>query len=159
MVLQADTIKRFWAKVEKRGEDECWPFLGSTTDGYGYMSVKNRRVGAHRIAFLACVRDLAACEHVLHKCDNRTCCNPKHLFSGTNADNIKDKMRKGRQQRGQSTGTSKLLDSQVEYMKLLLHSGVAVREVAEAYGVTTQHCYMVRAGKWQAHAPLWKASR
>lgn len=60
---------------------------------------------------------------ILHKCDNRGCVNPKHLFIGTNADNAKDKVEKGRQAKGEGNGRSKLTQKKVNQIRELYASG------------------------------------
>lgn len=92
---------RFWSRVDVRGSDECWPWMGTRVDGYGQATFGGRRQPAHRVAWeLTCgaIRDGL---WALHHCDNRPCCNPSHLFLGTNADNVADKMAKGREARGE----------------------------------------------------------
>jgi DNA-binding CsgD family transcriptional regulator len=84
----------FWAGVDRRGDDECWPWLKAIRkkDGYGH----SRWGRAHRVAYAlehgAAPADLL----VLHRCDNRVCCNPAHLWLGTQAENMRDRDSKGR---------------------------------------------------------------
>ena len=94
--------KRFWSKVDQRGPDECWPWTASTNGGYGAFGAKlfgekKMRVHrAHRVAFFLATGvapdDLVVC----HSCDNPPCCNPAHLWLGTQADNNRDMSIKGR---------------------------------------------------------------
>lgn len=82
-------------------EDECWPFMGARNQGgYGSFSSpsyqKTRNIGAHRFAYQLFVGSIPEGLFVLHRCDNPPCCNPKHLFLGTNRDNIVDSIKKGR---------------------------------------------------------------
>lgn len=91
--------ERFWAKVERRGADECWPWLGLLNRaGYGkFQFATNKPRLAHRVALhLESGVDLDADYVVLHRCDNPRCVNPKHLSIGTHADNVKDMALKGR---------------------------------------------------------------
>lgn len=64
------------------------------------MRVRGRMIKAHRAAWMAATgREIAAGMCVLHKCDNPRCCNPAHLWLGTNPENTRDKVEKGRQYR------------------------------------------------------------
>lgn len=86
---------RFWSWVDC-GENGCWEWQGRRDEkGYGRTSIGGRKNrGAHRVAWELTYgpTDL----HVLHRCDNPPCCNPAHLFLGTNRDNAIDRHRKGR---------------------------------------------------------------
>ena len=87
--------ERFWTKVEVRGPDDCWPWTGATSRGYGYMRVNGRNEVASRVAFYL--------EYgrwpdpwALHSCDNRPCANIKHIHEGTRQDNIDEMIGRGR---------------------------------------------------------------
>jgi hypothetical protein len=93
--------ERFWPKVERRGPDECWLWLGAAVpEGYGRFCVSGRPlIPAHRFAYsLATGTPLDAMIglEVLHSCDNPPCVNPAHLSLGTRQDNMQDASRKGR---------------------------------------------------------------
>jgi len=102
--MNQDTIKRFWAKVEKT--DNCWLWTGSKRNkGYGAFvyADKNGKVvqgRAHRFSYEIHVGEIPEGLFVLHKCDNPGCVNPDHLFVGTNQDNVTDMVSKGRHVRG-----------------------------------------------------------
>lgn len=99
-VIQAE---RFWSRVDKRGPDDCWPWLGGhgsgTDDGcYGrfYVARGKTRV-AHQVAWeIANNSPFPAGLKGCHSCDNPNCVNPKHVWPGTQSDNIKDCVSKGR---------------------------------------------------------------
>lgn len=93
------SAESFWARVEKRGPDECWEWTGCRApNGYGRVSVKRdnkwRTDWAHRLAFE--FTNGVRGEVVRHKCDNPPCCNPDHLLNGTNADNMRDMAERNR---------------------------------------------------------------
>ena len=91
--------QRFWARVGRGHPMDCWEWAGKTTpNGYGWASHFGGGKGmlAHRAAFLVSGGRLIAGLVIMHRCDNRLCCNPAHLSQGTYAENIRDSVAKGR---------------------------------------------------------------
>lgn len=91
----------FWAKVAVLDPPgTCWPWRGGCDRaGYGWFIYRSKQYRAHRLAFQFANADPGDL-HVLHRCDNPPCCNPAHLFLGTQADNNADMMAKGRHRGG-----------------------------------------------------------
>jgi len=90
---------RFWPKVNKEpGRNTCWEWTGVCYKGYGNFSVggSRGRMYAHRYSYELHFGNIPVGLLVLHKCDNRRCVRPSHLFVGTQSDNIKDSIKKGR---------------------------------------------------------------
>jgi hypothetical protein len=97
---------RFWAKVEKAGPDDCWLWAGATVpNGYGKISRggSSGLLLAHRVSWILAKSEIPEGQLVLHRCDNRLCVNPAHLFLGTHGDNARDMVAKGRNWQSQVT--------------------------------------------------------
>lgn len=92
-------IERFWSRVRTGLPNECWPWEGYVfvkRGRYGGISEKSRYFRSHRIAWMLAYGCIPDGLHVLHKCDNPPCCNPLHLFLGTQKENMADMINKNR---------------------------------------------------------------
>jgi len=89
-----DPIHNFYEHVEKT--DTCWLWTGCLDkDGYGVASIKQKKLAAHRAAYILFVGEIPADMYVLHGCNNTSCVNPEHLRLGTQQDNINDQIAAG----------------------------------------------------------------
>lgn len=140
--------EHFWAQVEILGPDECWEWQsGKSHKGYGHARFEEQTVVAHRVAWILTHGHIPDGLHVLHKCDNPPCVNPNHLFLGTNADNVADKVAKKRQSRGTSNGIAKLTEEQVtEARRRFAEGGISMAALARKYGVSgvSMRCVLLR---------------
>lgn len=90
-------IELFWSKVAITSDDKCWLWLASKNNkGYGQKMLNGQITLAHRIAWTLPNYIIPDGLFVLHSCDNPSCVNPKHLFIGTNQENMDDMVKKGR---------------------------------------------------------------
>lgn len=104
--------KDFWSQVEKT--DECWLWTGEKNIyGYGIYRIDGGYIGSHRYVLKQYEKTEVTNKVVMHTCDVRACCNPKHLVVGTHADNHQDKINKNRQAKGEINGASILTEQQV----------------------------------------------
>lgn len=161
MVITESDKKRFWAKVRKT--EGCWLWVGATkTGGYGQITVDGRSRGAHVVSYSIEKGSIPDQLFVLHECDTANCVNPQHLFLGTQADNMKDKVKKGRQAKGSELNhpdkkgslnpSAKLSEDKVEEIKRLRQSGeYSLRQLGKLYGVSHRTIIRVLNGKGWAH--------
>lgn len=146
-------VERFWEKVNKNGrhmphmETQCWEWTAGTRNGYGNIKVGSHMLTAHRVSWLihnGSIPDLVAPDDyfgtcVLHKCDNRLCVRPDHLFLGTQLDNIQDRARKGRTvvPVGVNNWNSKLDPDRVRQIRRLYASGEhSLKKLARQFAVS-----------------------
>lgn len=97
---------RFYKYLEKK--DSCWEWINHINKtGYGAIIFENKKIGAHRASWLIHYGEIPKELYVLHRCDNRKCVNPEHLFLGTAKDNMRDMIEKGRRlKKGKKTSLS-----------------------------------------------------
>ena len=129
---------RFWKRVKKSLiPDECWFYTGGQNGrGYGQMSVNGRPRKAHRISWELENGEIKNGLCVLHKCDNRMCVNPSHLFLGTQRENLADCRAKGRHVKGSMTPISKLTEKQVvDICHEYALGGITQHAISNKYGV------------------------
>ncbi len=145
-------LRNLWPKIDKRGPDDCWPWTGSYfPQGYGRVVLGGDSYGAHRVAY-----KLAKGEpghlFVCHTCDNRKCCNPAHLFSGTMTDNMHDMIAKGRDKHGKGEEHSKALLTEKQ-VKEIRDSDDTLRELDLKYNLGSGTASKVRLGVNWSHIP------
>ncbi len=144
-----DVEKAFWDRVYKRTENECWEWKGFLMpNGYGQLKVKLRNVYAHRYSFE--LHFGFSPDHLLvcHKCDNRKCVNPNHLFLGTHKENTRDMDSKGR--RVTKPGTQKITATDAKQIRALSKDGIHVNAIADKYKLKPCTIRNIIAGR------IWK---
>ena len=124
-MVSESLAERFWAKVDKRGPDECWPWT-AYVDQLGYER-------AHRVSWTLAHGSPGDLD-VLHRCDNRRCVNDSHLFLGTQQDNIADMIAKGRKVSlpGETNPNAKLTEDDVRWIRDWVAAGWSPTNVADA---------------------------
>ena len=128
--VEQEVIPRFLDKV-KEMENGCHEWQSTLSKwGYGKFWSKGKQVRAHRMAYSLFIDNIPDNRWVLHKCDNRKCVNPNHLFLGNSIDNINDMDKKGR--RGSNC---KLTEKQAGEIKKLLDSKISQQKIAFLYDV------------------------
>jgi len=155
--------ERFWAKVDRRGPDDCWPWTAATNEhGYGVLRPQGRRCGpglkAHRVAAVLAGMDIEG-RDVLHSCDNPPCCNAAHLRPGTPADNAADMVERDRVAHGERAGTAKLTVAEAIEIRRRRLAGERRKEVAAAFGVSGATVTRIASGQGWRRAVTPPAAR
>lgn len=124
--------ERFWPKVDVRGPDECWPWLGArNSGGYGIIrDIDTRLISASRASLIVDGRDPGAL-WALHSCDNPVCVNPAHLRPGTQAENLLEAVDRGRH----TPGTARLTPALVTEIRARARGGAKQQDIAAEFGV------------------------
>lgn len=114
----------------------CWNWCDSSTNDYGRLRIKRRNYKTHRLSYELYVSSIPGNLLVCHKCDNRKCINPEHLFLGTHSDNAEDMFLKNRHPR---KGKARVLDTILaEWMREDYSSGShTMQELGLKYNVST----------------------
>lgn len=143
--------ERFWDKVNKKGEDECWNWNACIDNyGYGLQNCNGATERTHRLSWKIHNGEIPEGVDVLHRCDNRKCCNPKHLFLGTSLDNIKDMVAKNRQSKGESRPTAKLTTEVVNKIREKYNKRIKTTSLAKEFNVSdSQIRFIVNNVYWK----------
>ena len=155
--LNESDIERFWNKVEKRGEDECWLWHGNIDhEGYGNLGVsfpKNTSIKAHRLSYYLHYGEIDSKKVIMHKCDFPQCTNPNHLIMGTQKENVDDCITKGRRalQDKENNNRRILNEEKVINIKRLYETGnYTYKFLADMFGVSESAInYVINNKSWQ----------
>ena len=143
----------FWPFVLRRSSDECWPWGGKVDgDGYGVMTIRSESSAA-RYSFRLHNGIITRGLVVRHTCDNPPCVNPRHLISGTHADNVRDCIERGRRRYafGSSNGATRLREEDVRAIKHLLASGVPRAAIRSRFGIGSSTLHAIVTRRTWAH--------
>jgi hypothetical protein len=147
MKLTDKDIERFWSGVDRSGgPDDCWIWNGANDRNvYRQFWLNGRNVQATHIALALDGRPLRPGFDALHHCDNKPCCNPRHLYEGTDVDNVRDMY-----QRGRVHPRTKLTHADVARIEgLLVTTNMSLRTLGKLFGVTHRIIGEIRDGEHQ----------
>lgn len=155
--MNANDAARFWAKVDKSGD--CWIWTSARVGGYGVFTMDGRPLKAHRLAYQWTVGEIPAGMIVCHSCDNPPCVRPDHLWLGTTAENQHDKVRKGRQAKGDTTGrrryphlwtpevvSYKVTPDMIREIRAKRATGMSQQAIADSIGLGQSHVSRILLG-------------
>jgi hypothetical protein len=128
----------FWNRVKVGHPEECWEWIGKPDSvGYGAMTYQKKSWRSHRLSYvLTYGNNIPKGMSICHRCDNRKCCNPNHLFLGTHQENISDMIQKQRQIKGECVHSCKLTETDVVQIRQMYDKGkVGYIRLSKQFGV------------------------
>lgn len=140
--MDKEVIIRFRKFIKTDLVSGCLVWNGATSRGYGSFTYKGKSWGAHRFAWRLHHGDIPEGMKVLHECDNPPCVNMDHLFLGTDADNSRDKVSKGRNRSpvGEAHPQAKITERDVIRIRALGESGaMTLKQICKEFGITCSH--------------------
>lgn len=151
-----DLHTRFQKFVGEPLENGCIPWLGcKAKSGHGRISIDNKPYPAHRLSYILYKDNIPDGLHVLHGCDNGWCVNPQHLHLGTQTDNMREMIERGRNKnppvkKGENHGCAKLTQQQVDEIKKRLPTmkpyGRLIK-LAKEYNVSSSTIHLISKNK------------
>lgn len=142
--------ERFWPGVDRRGADECWPFIGSHQVKLDGVTQAKRRV-----AWIVTNGPIPKGKAVLEWCGSGACCNPAHLFLGTRKDMGAQKVARGRSTAGEKCHFAKATEEQARYIKQHYRKTAKRmgngRELARQMGLSAQTVNAIGNGRTWKH--------
>jgi len=134
-----DDIIRFWGKIDVKSKEECWNWKGSlnSQNGYGRFGIQNSYYITSRIAYWIYYNIDPEFKLVCHSCNNTLCCNPNHLYLGTQSENIQQSFNELRSiHRGSFNSCAKLNEIKAKQIRNLLeNTSLTLREIGEKFGI------------------------
>ena len=157
-VYGLDPIERMKQKYIVNPVTNCWEWQANRYyNGYGHINVDKKTLFVHRYSYEYYFGSFDKSLCVLHKCDNRKCINPDHLFLGTRDENMKDMVSKNRQAKGIDNGTNKLSEIDVIEIKKTLSEKIykgLITQLSKKYKVSRAVIYDIKNGKSWSHIQI-----
>lgn len=143
-----EQLKRINLFVNKN--QECWVWTGSLNSyGYGTATFQGKQALIHRLFYKLYVGLIKPGYLICHKCDNRSCCNPDHLYQGTPQQNAEDCAARGKTARGERQGSAKLTREKVEELRSLYEDGRTQKSLAEQFKISQSNVSKItRRASW-----------
>lgn len=151
--ISFDVIKKLFNGLKINKNTQCWEWQKGKTNGYGEITFNYKTYLVHRLMWQIFYGPIPNHDSyhglcILHKCDNRKCCNPNHLFIETAGDNNRDRAQKGRGINGEQHKLSKLNEEDIQ---LIRKSSLSSRQVAKIINVSPTLIKNIRLFKTWRH--------
>lgn len=161
--IRKPLIERFWPRVNKNGDNGCWNWTAAlSAAGYGQIGAQGERkiLYTHRLSWEIANGQIPNGMVICHKCDNPKCCNPDHLFMGTQKQNMQDARKKGRDVHsrhpncfpiGHKAARAKITNEQASEMMKEIYGGALRSVTAKKFGVSVSLISKIINGKCRKH--------
>lgn len=158
--------EKLWRKIKINPVTDCWEWQGAYSSGkYGCIRRKGKTMRTHRLFFEIFKGAIPKGLYILHTCDNTKCCNPEHLYAGTQLDNMSDMDKRGRRNpprgdrnamrinslKGEKNGRSKLKEADISQIRRLLSEGKTKSLIAKMFGVSRMPITGIANGQNWSH--------
>ena len=138
----------FAEKVTPEPNTGCWLWMGAISDtGYGGFLLNRRSMSAHRASWILHRGAIEPGKYLCHKCDNRACVNPDHLFLGTQRENMQDCSRKERLGFGEASPAAKLTDQECAKIRGAASGNESQASIARRFGINQSTVSRLLHGK------------
>jgi FixJ family two-component response regulator len=167
-MYDAETQERFWSKVNVGCEDECWEWTGAYSQKkgkktYGRFTTSYKHMSpAHRASWELANGEPLGKRFACHRCDNKACVNPKHLYAGDHSSNVQDAVERGgfkrgaqkRDVAGEAHPQAKLTKADVLEIRRRIVAGESHHSIAKAFGITRIAVTEIRTGRKWSSVPI-----
>lgn len=160
----AQKLRTFSEQIERYAIPEpntgCWLWMGVLDrGGYAKVSASHRTERASRMSWEVANGPIPDGLFACHRCDNRACVNPDHLFLGTHRDNMRDMASKGRSARGERNVGAKLCEKDISEIHEMFRAGATTSDVAKRFGVRQESANKIARGVTWSHVGQAPKSR
>lgn len=136
--------QRFWEKVDIKSSSECWNWKAGISNYYGRFSFNSKPIKSNRMAYILSTGQDPKDKVIRHTCDNKLCCNPCHLISGTQQDNVNDAY-------DRKIGRHKLTKMEIRGIRIMRKGGLTLQEIADVFNVTRVNIHKIVTRKTWKH--------
>jgi len=134
----------FWDKVNIKGEDDCWEWKVANHNKYPTVKLNKRTHSASKIAWILSGRSIEVNKLLLHKCDNKKCVNPNHLYLGTYGDNMTDRCSR---YIGRIGKVGRYSRDEINKMIQMFNSGIPRNKIIDTFGISRRYLYKLISGE------------
>jgi HNH endonuclease len=134
-----------FSKIIKNKKTGCWEWIGTKKRGYGYMKINGKDKAIHRLLYERYKGKILSEMNVCHTCDNPSCCNPDHLWLGTQTQNIHDCVEKKRdnKRKGETHLRTKITEKQAIEIKIQYRNGIKPTVICRLMNIPYSTVYKI----------------